>query len=55
MEMLSRRDVPVELAAMAGVDITSDMPLRDTVAYIGGIIGEIEKLTEQLGTGAEKT
>lgn len=39
---------PVELAAMAGVDITSDAPLKDTVAYIGGIIDEIEKLTEQL-------
>lgn len=39
---------PAELAAMAGVDITSDAPLKDTIAYIGGIIDEIEKLTEQL-------
>ena len=39
---------PAGLAAMAGVDITTDEPLRDTIAYIGGIIDEIEKLTEQL-------
>lgn len=40
---------PVELAAMAKVDITTEEPLRNTIAYIGEIIDEIEKLTEELG------
>ena len=40
---------PVELAAMAKVDITTDQPLKNTIAYIGEIIDEIEKLTEELG------
>ena len=39
---------PVGLAAMAGIDITTDAPLRDTIAYIGGIIDEIARLTEEL-------
>ena len=39
---------PVELAAMAGLDITTDQPLRDTIAYIGNLIDEIEKLTEEI-------
>ncbi len=26
---------PVELAKMAGVDITTEQPLRDTIAFIG--------------------
>jgi len=40
---------PVELAAMAKVDITTEEPLRNTIAYIGQIIDEIEKLTIELG------
>ena len=40
---------PVELAQMAGVDITTDQPLRDTIAYIGQLIDQLEKLTEELG------
>src|SRR5690606_7416477 len=32
---------PVELAQMAGVDITTDKPLLDTIAHIGNIIDEI--------------
>lgn len=40
---------PVELAALAKVDITTDAPLLDTIAYIGGIIDEICDLTEKLG------
>ncbi|HBT18689.1 MAG TPA: oligoendopeptidase F, partial [Clostridiaceae bacterium] len=39
---------PITLSAMAGVDITTDKPLKNTIAYIGEIIDEIEKLTETL-------
>ncbi|MDE7283030.1 MAG: oligoendopeptidase F [Lachnospiraceae bacterium] len=39
---------PVGLAKLAGIDITTDAPLLDTIAYIGEIIDEIEKLTEEL-------
>jgi oligoendopeptidase F len=39
---------PVELAKMAGVDITTDKPLIDTIEHIGNIIDEIIKLTEEL-------
>ncbi len=39
---------PVELAAMAGVDITTDQPLRDTIDYISSIIDEIISLTEEM-------
>ncbi|MDE6219624.1 MAG: oligoendopeptidase F [Lachnospiraceae bacterium] len=37
---------PVGLAKLAGIDITTDAPLLDTIAYIGEIIDEIEKLTD---------
>lgn len=40
---------PVELAKMAGVDITTDKPLLDTIDHIGNIIDEIIKLSEELG------
>ena len=40
---------PVELAALAGIDITTDAPLLDTIETIGGMIDEICELTEQLG------
>ncbi len=39
---------PTELAKMAGVDISTDAPLLDTIAYIGEIIDEICRLTEEL-------
>ncbi|MBV7272880.1 oligoendopeptidase F [Clostridium sp. PL3] len=39
---------PVELAQMAGVDITTDKPLFDTIEHIGSIIDEIVKLTEEI-------
>lgn len=39
---------PVELAAMAGVDITTEKPLLDTIDTIGDIIDEICKLTEKM-------
>ncbi len=39
---------PLELAKMAGVDISTDKPLLDTIDFIASIIDEIEKLTKEL-------
>lgn len=39
---------PVELAQMAGVDITTEEPLRDTIAYIGELIDELVALTKEI-------
>lgn len=39
---------PVELAQMAGVDITTDKPLLNTIEHIGSIIDEIIKLTDEI-------
>ncbi|MFJ8064821.1 oligoendopeptidase F [Psychrobacillus sp. NPDC096426] len=39
---------PVELAKMAGVDITTEEPLRDTIAYIGSLIDELITLTDEI-------
>jgi len=39
---------PVELAKMAGVDITTDKPLQDTIAFIGSLIDQLEELTEKI-------
>ena len=39
---------PVELSKMAGIDITTDKPLKDTIAYIGELVDELEKLTEEI-------
>ncbi|MBP5224091.1 MAG: oligoendopeptidase F, partial [Lachnospiraceae bacterium] len=39
---------PVGLAALAGVDITTDAALKDTIAYIGSIIDHIIELTDEL-------
>lgn len=39
---------PLELAKMAGVDISTDAPLLDTIETIGGIIDEIIELTDEL-------
>ncbi len=39
---------PLELAKMAGVDISTDAPLLDTIETIGGMIEEICQLTEEL-------
>lgn len=39
---------PIELSKMAGVDITSELPLKNTIAFIGQIIDEIEELTNAL-------
>lgn len=39
---------PVELAQMAGIDITTEKPLLNTIDHIGNIIDEIIKLTEEI-------
>ena len=39
---------PVELAQMAGVDITTEQPLRDTIAFIGELITQLEELTAEI-------
>ena len=39
---------PVELAQMAGVDISTDKPLQDTIAFIGTLIDQLEELTEEI-------
>ena len=39
---------PVEMAALAGVDITTDGPLNATIGYIGSLIDEICRLTEEI-------
>ena len=41
---------PVELAALAGINITTDEPLLDTIETIGGMIDEICELTKELGS-----
>ncbi len=45
---------PAELAKMAGVDITTDKPLLDTIEHIGNIIDNIIKLTEQIEQSGDK-
>ena len=42
---------PVGLAALAGIDITTDGPLLDTIGRIGSIIDEIIRLTDELESG----
>jgi oligoendopeptidase F len=42
---------PVELSQMAGVDITTEQPLRDTIAFIGSLIDQLETLTEEIEVG----
>ena len=37
---------PIGFAKMAGVDVTTDAALLDTIDYIGGIIDEIETLMD---------
>ena len=39
---------PVELAKMAGVDITTEKPLLNTITHIGNIIERIISLTEEI-------
>ncbi len=39
---------PAEMAGIAGVDITTDGPLNATIDYIGSLIDEICRLTEEI-------
>ncbi|MGV3184134.1 oligoendopeptidase F [Staphylococcus epidermidis] len=39
---------PIELAQIAGVDITTDAPLKETINYISNIVDELEVLTYQI-------
>lgn len=39
---------PAELAQMAGVDITTEQPLRDTISYIGDLVDELVSLTKEI-------
>lgn len=39
---------PVELAKLAGVDITTEQPLLSTIEHIGNLISEIERLTLEI-------
>ena len=39
---------PVELAELAGIDVTTDKPLKETIAYIGSLIDELETLTDEI-------
>ncbi|MFD1927198.1 oligoendopeptidase F [Sporosarcina siberiensis] len=39
---------PAELAKMAGVDITTEQPLLDTISYIGDLIDQLVVLTEEI-------
>ncbi|MBQ6335445.1 MAG: oligoendopeptidase F [Erysipelotrichaceae bacterium] len=39
---------PIELAKLAGVDVTTDQPLKETIAYIGEIVDQICELTEEI-------
>ena len=44
---------PAELSKMAGVDITTDEPLRNTIAYIGDLIDQLVRLTEEINAEAQ--
>lgn len=39
---------PIELAKVAGVDITSDAPLKATIKYISDLVNEAEQLTDEI-------
>lgn len=39
---------PVGLGKLAGIDLTTDEPLKNTIDYIGEIVEEIVKLTEEI-------
>ncbi|WP_114603384.1 oligoendopeptidase F [Staphylococcus sp. EZ-P03] len=39
---------PVDLAKTAGIDITTDAPLRETISYISSLVDELESLTKEI-------
>jgi len=45
---------PAELANMAGVDITTEKPLKNTIAYIGNLIDQLVELTEEINAETAK-
>ena len=45
---------PIELAQIAGVDITTDAPLKETINYISNLVDELEVLTYQIEENSQK-
>ncbi|MCE5002137.1 oligoendopeptidase F [Staphylococcus pseudoxylosus] len=39
---------PIALAAIAHIDIRTDAPLKSTIGYIGSLVDELEKLTDEI-------
>ena len=39
---------PIELAKVAGVDITTDAPLKATIKYISDLVNKAEQLTDEI-------
>ncbi|WP_251516813.1 oligoendopeptidase F [Staphylococcus sp. Marseille-Q6910] len=39
---------PIDLADTASIDIRTDKPLRSTIRYIGHLVDELEKLTDEI-------
>lgn len=39
---------PIELAKIAGIDITTDAPLKATIKYISDLVNEAEQLTNEI-------
>ncbi|GKV69501.1 oligoendopeptidase F [Sporosarcina sp. NCCP-2716] len=46
---------PAELSKMAGVDITTEQPLKNTIAYIGSLIDQLVELTEEINAETAKS
>ncbi|MEB6569471.1 oligoendopeptidase F [Staphylococcus auricularis] len=43
---------PANLAHIAGIDITTDQPLKSTISYIGSLVDELEQLTDEIEANA---
>ncbi|MGJ5712003.1 oligoendopeptidase F [Staphylococcus auricularis] len=43
---------PANLANIAGIDITTDQPLKSTISYIGSLVDELEQLTDEIEADA---
>ncbi|MCG7341992.1 oligoendopeptidase F [Staphylococcus auricularis] len=43
---------PSNLAHIAGIDITTDQPLKSTISYIGSLVDELEQLTDEIEANA---
>lgn len=39
---------PIDLAQTASIDITTDQPLKETITYIGELVDELERLTDDI-------